>query len=119
KAAEKPPLKLPRDSVTFDDVVERFGGASMVPPRSPLEILLELRVKGRLYRFAAARVEGRTFRGLLASRDGKLWAERFELDDFAGVTKLVCKVSCVRPDELEFPEAGYVPSLSERLLEGH
>ncbi len=48
-----------------------------------------LEVGGRPYRFAAARVAGRTFRGLLAGAQGKVWAERFELDDFPGVVPLV------------------------------
>jgi hypothetical protein len=46
-------------------------------------------VKGEIYRFAAARVQGRTFRGLLAGTKGKVWAERFELDGFPGIVQLV------------------------------
>jgi hypothetical protein len=91
------------DVVSFGDIIDKFGAASIVPPRSPIEILLELRVRGKLYRFAAARVAGRTFRGLLATREGKVWAERFELDDFPGVAELVSKVLGVAREQVELP----------------
>jgi hypothetical protein len=80
------------DLVTFGDVVRCFGSDAVVPPRSPLELLIELTVAGAPYRFAAARVGGRTFRGLLAGTNGRVWAERFELDDFPGIPKLVAKL---------------------------
>ena len=43
-------------------------------------------------RFAAARVVGRTFRGLLAGGQGKVWAERFDLGEFPGVVPLVARL---------------------------
>lgn len=75
--------------IGFSEVVRAFGQGALVPPRSGLELLVLLEVEGRPYRFAAARVAGRTFRGLLAGAQGKVWAERFELDDFPGVVPLV------------------------------
>jgi hypothetical protein len=75
--------------VHFSEVVRAFGEGALVPPRSNLELLVLLEVEGRSYRFAAARVTSRTFRGLLAGPQGKVWAERFELDDFPGVVPLV------------------------------
>lgn len=83
KAPEEPPR------ITYGEVMARFTASAVVPPRSTLEILVELSVNGAVYRFAAARVAGRTFRGLLAGANGKLWAERFELDEFPGVIPLV------------------------------
>jgi len=58
---------------------------------------MELQVQGKTYRFAATRVAGRTFRGLLAGAQGKLWAERFELEDFPGVVRLVADLLKVSP----------------------
>ena len=81
-----PPRPL---AVAYEEVVERFGAGLLLPPRSALELLVALRVRGEQYRFAAARVSGRTFRGLLAGPRGKVWAERFELEDFPGVRDLV------------------------------
>lgn len=75
--------------IGFSEVVRAFGEGALVPPRSGLELLVLLEVEGKPYRFAAARVAGRTFRGLLAGAQGKVWAERFELDDFPGVVPLV------------------------------
>lgn len=76
----------------YSEVVKAFGAAAMVPPRSNLELLVELHVNGQAYRFAAARVAGKTFRGLLASAQGKLWAERFEVDAFPGIAALAASV---------------------------
>lgn len=78
--------------VRYGELQAAFGAAALVPPSTPLELLVELSVEGRRYRFAAGRVMGRTFRGLLAGRRGKLWAERFELDDFPGVAALAADV---------------------------
>jgi hypothetical protein len=78
--------------VLLSEVVRRFGGGAVVPPKSTLEFLVEIKVNGAAYRFAAARVMGRTFRGLLAGANGKLWADRFELDEFPGVAALVGRV---------------------------
>jgi hypothetical protein len=79
----------PAARVRYEEVAQLFGAEAMVPPRSTLEVLVHLRVHGAPYRFAAARVAGRTFRGLLASATGKVWADRFELDAFPGIVHLV------------------------------
>lgn len=80
-------------NVQFGEVLKAFSPHAQVPPRSSLEVLIELKVGGDAYRFAAARVSGRTFRGLLAGQGGnKLWADRFELDEFPGVEALVARV---------------------------
>lgn len=80
-------------NVHFGEVLKAFSPHAQVPPRSSLEVLIELKVGDDAYRFAAARVSGRTFRGLLAGQGGnKLWADRFELDDFPGVEALVARV---------------------------
>ncbi|MCY1078228.1 hypothetical protein [Archangium lansingense] len=84
-----PAQQAGEEPVRFSEVLRAFGEGALVPPRSGLELLVLLEVEGRPYRFAAARVAGRTFRGLLAGAQGKVWAERFELDDFPGVVPLV------------------------------
>ncbi|MCE9671086.1 hypothetical protein LY474_25060 [Myxococcus stipitatus] len=84
--------------VRFSEIVEKFGAESLVPPRSSLELLAQLQVEGRPYRFAAARIAGRTFRGLLAGAQGKVWAGRFELDDFPGIVRMVAALLKVRPE---------------------
>jgi hypothetical protein len=75
--------------VRYEEIAQAFGPEAMLPPRSTLEVLVHMRVNGEPYRFAAARVAGRTFRGLLASATGKVWADRFELDGFPGIVHLV------------------------------
>jgi hypothetical protein len=64
-------------------------------------VLVHLRVNGAPYRFAAARVVGRTFRGLLASATGKVWADRFELDGFPGIVQLVADLLKVSPEAVQ------------------
>ncbi|AKF81698.1 hypothetical protein OWM54_41790 [Myxococcus sp. MISCRS1] len=92
------PQPTPTGLVRFSDIVEKFGAESLVPPRSSLELLAQLQVEGRPYRFAAARVAGRTFRGLLAGAQGKVWAGRFELDEFPGIVRMVASLLKVRPE---------------------
>lgn len=79
-------------------LLKAFGADALIPPGSPVELLVELSVQDRRYRFAAGRVRGQTFRGLLAGREGKLWAERFELDAFPGVVALCAQVLGVSED---------------------
>ncbi|MHA7630986.1 hypothetical protein [Corallococcus sp. M7] len=86
------------EPVRFVEIVEKFGPQSLVPPRSSLELLAQLQVDGKAYRFAAARIAGRTFRGLLAGTQGKVWAGRFELDEFPGVVQLVAGLLKVAPE---------------------
>jgi hypothetical protein len=98
---QKPTAPQAEPLVALGEVVERFGADALLPPKSALEFLVELKVDGNTYRFAAARVMGRTFRGLLAGSSGKLWADRFELDDFPGVVPLVAKVLNVSTDAID------------------
>jgi|CXWL01.1.fsa_nt_gi hypothetical protein len=77
--------------IPLQDVIRAFGDDGTIPPKSSLEILVELKVGDRKYRFAAARLGGTTFRGLLAGSEGKLWAERFELADFPGPRELLAQ----------------------------
>jgi hypothetical protein len=98
-AADGLPEQVP-SSIPFRDIYEAFGDAQL-PPRSALELVADVRVGDRLFRFACGRVHGRTFRGLLAGTSGKLWAERFELDDFPGIRGLVAEVVGVGIDEVE------------------
>lgn len=87
-------------AVPFKDLAKAFGDAAL-PPRSTLEVLATVRVKGEALRFAAARVQGRTFRGLLAGSTGKVWADRFELDAFPGIRALVADVLKVDVDDVQ------------------
>lgn len=85
--------------IGYAEIAERFGRGALIPPQSPADVLMVLEAGGQAYRFAAARVAGRTFRGLLAGASGKLWAERFDLDDtFPGPRKLLA-------DLLQLPES--------------
>lgn len=87
--------------VRFSELVEAFGHHAVVPPSSSVELLAMLEVEGRPYRFAAARVAGRTFRGLLAGGQGKVWAGRFDLKDFPGIVRLVAKLLDVPPEAVK------------------
>lgn len=104
--AVRPPALKPSSELRFEEVCERFGKGAVVPPRSALDVLVTLAAGGQAYRFAAARVAGRTFRGLLAGAQGKLWAERFELDDFPGVVPLVAKLLGVPQDAVRMLDDG-------------
>ena len=49
---------------------------------------------------------GLMFRGLLAGPKGKLWAERFELDQFNGPAKLLARALGVDESKVKFPSEG-------------
>jgi hypothetical protein len=85
----------------FKDLVTAFGPMASVPGRSGVEVLIELRVGREQYRFAAARVAGLTFRGLLAGASGKLWADRFELHEFPGIKQLLAQLLGVPESKVE------------------
>jgi hypothetical protein len=87
-------------SVPFRELFDAFGDA-MLPPRSPLEVVADVRVGTQQLRFAAARVQGRTFRGMLAGPSGKIWADRFELDDFPGIRGFISELMDVPFDDVE------------------
>ncbi|MBM4781517.1 MAG: hypothetical protein GQE15_27895 [Archangiaceae bacterium] len=90
-------------SISLKALFEAFGDA-MVPPRSVMEFFCELKVGEDTVRFAAARLQGRTFRGLLAGPKGKIWAERFELDEFPGIRALVSELMGVPIEQIEVVE---------------
>ncbi|WP_171448452.1 hypothetical protein [Corallococcus carmarthensis] len=96
--ARAPQVAPGSEPVRFVEIVEKFGPQALVPPRSSLELLAQLQVEGKAYRFAAARIAGRTFRGLLAGTQGKVWAGRFELDEFPGVVRMVADLLKVAPE---------------------
>lgn len=86
--------------LAYKDLFNAFADA-LLPPRSPLEVVADVRVGAQHLRFAAARVQGRTFRGLLAGPTGKIWADRFELDDFPGIRGFISELMGVPSDEVE------------------
>ncbi len=86
--------------LTVSDFFGAFGDAT-IPGRTSIEVLCELRANDQLYRFAAARVEGTTFRGLLAGPNGKVWAERFEVDQFPGIRALVAELLKIDIQDIE------------------
>jgi hypothetical protein len=106
---EEAPSELPRatpapdaveQSIPFRDLIHAFGDA-VLPPRSSLEVLATVTFGQQQLRFAAARVQGQTFRGLLAGAAGKVWADRFELGDFPGIRALVAEVLHAPIEEIE------------------
>jgi hypothetical protein len=100
EAGAAPPVDV---TISVKALFDAFGDAT-VPPRTSLEFFAELRVGGETLRFAAARLQGRTFRGLLAGPAGKIWAERFELDEFPGVRGLVSELIGVPIEDIEVME---------------
>lgn len=100
-AAPTTPATEPVVTIAFGELCDAFGRGAQLPATTPLEILVELRVGEEKLRFAAARIAARTFRGLLAGSTGKVWAGRFELDDFPGVVALVAEHMKVPMDEVQ------------------
>ena len=94
----------PRSDVGYEELAARFGPAARVPRTSALELVADFTARGERYRFVAARIRGRTFRGLLAGPDGKKWAEHFLLEDFAGVADVAARVLGIAPGEISWLE---------------
>jgi hypothetical protein len=94
----------PGSGIGFGELAERFGPAARLPPTSALELVSDFTVRGERYRFVAARVRGRTFRGLLAGPDGKKWADHFQLEDFPGVADVAARALGVSPGEISWLE---------------
>ncbi|HET9155127.1 MAG TPA: hypothetical protein VFN91_00590 [Myxococcaceae bacterium] len=94
----------PRTGIGYGELAERFGPAAHVPATSGLELVSDFTVRGERYRFVAARVRGRTFRGLLAGPDGKKWADHFQLEDFPGVADVASRALGVAPGEISWLE---------------
>lgn len=100
-APETPsPAPEPVLTIGFGELADAFGRGAQLPATTPLEILVEMKVGEEKLRFAAARIAGRTFRGLLAGSKGKIWAGRFEIDEFPGVLALVAEHMKVPMDEV-------------------
>ena len=99
--APPPPSEGDDVSIPTGELVAAFGTNAVVPPRCQLEILIDLKIGKDQYRFVAARVVGKNFRGMLAGASGKVWAERFDLETFPGVRALVSEVLKVEPDTIE------------------
>lgn len=93
-----------RTGIGYEELAERFGPAARVPGTSALELVSDFSVRGERYRFVAARVRGRTFRGLLAGPDGKKWAEHFQLEDFSGVADVACRALGITPGDISWLE---------------
>ena len=110
----------PGRDVGYGELAERFGPAARVPSTSALELVTDFTVRGERYRFVAARVRGRTFRGLLAGPDGKKWAEHFQLEDFPGVGRrgLARARHLARGDLVDRRGPGVSASLVDRVLAG-
>lgn len=102
-AAEGAPAKtqVMVKALTLGDLFEQFGAEAVVPQKTPVEVVVDLRVGDEKFRFAASRVAGRTFRGLLAGPRGKVWADRFELEEFPGVRTLVASELNVPQEQVE------------------
>lgn len=99
-ASEEAPRAV-SPSLRLAEVAAAFGPSALMPPKTVMEVMVEFRARGVTYRFAAARVQGRTFRALLAGPTGKIWAERFELEQFPGVPRLAAHVLGVSEGEVE------------------
>lgn len=101
-ASSTPAAIAPTDiPISVHELMVAFSSGASIPERTQIEVLLELKVKDQHYRFAAARVSGRTFRGLIAGAQGKLWADRFDLAEFKGVPQLLAEVLKVPVDQIE------------------
>ena len=94
----------PRPGIGYGELAERFAPAARVPPTSTLVLLSDFVVRGERYRFVAARVKGRTFRGLLVGPDGKKWADHFQLEDFPGVADVASRALGVSPADIAWIE---------------
>jgi hypothetical protein len=97
-AAQLSPLT--ETNIAFAELALAFGDAQL-PARTALEVVVDVTVKKERYRFAAARVAGREFRGLLAGQRGKVWAGRFHLTEFLGVKSLVARELSVSESDVE------------------
>ncbi len=100
EAPERKVVGLTEGALAVLELFRAFGDG-LLPARSVIEIVSELRVNDDRYRFAAARVQGRTFRGLLAGPKGKVWAERFELEEFSGIRAMVAQILAVSVEDVE------------------
>lgn len=107
---EPPPASSPsivagqEPGLSFKLLATAFGDAQL-PSRAALEIVVDLRINGETLRFAASRVQGQEFRGLLAGPAGKVWAGRFELIVFPGIRPFVADLVQVPVEDVEVVSA--------------
>ncbi len=99
-----PTVPLPAGAVSVPMLYAAFGPGGLLPPQGPLELVVELQVAGHTYRFAAARVQGTEFRGLLAGAGGRVWSGHFDVAHF-GLTALVAEQLGVTPEDVHYPHA--------------
>lgn len=86
--------------LSFQRLAAAFGDAHL-PSRAALDLVADLSINGELHRFAASRVQGQEFRGLLAGPSGKVWAGRFELIVFPGIRPFVADLLQVPIEAVE------------------
>lgn len=87
-------------------LLQAFGKGAVIPPTSAVELVVPVTVNGQQYRFAAARVAGDTFRGLLAGKAGKVWSDRFELTSFPGIATVIARALKVEVSEVKLGGEG-------------
>jgi hypothetical protein len=85
----------------YRELLEHFGSTAWMPGTAAIDVVVTLHVHGQAYRFAATRVSGRTFRGLLAGPEGKVWADQFDLDGFPGVSAVAASALKIPISEVE------------------
>jgi len=103
--APAPAAALPA-AIAYRELLERFGVEAWVPAGGAIDVVVTLRARGILYRFAATRVAERTFRALIAGPEGKVWSDQFPLDDFPGVSAVAAHALGVLPSEVELLAPG-------------
>ncbi|HVO20997.1 MAG TPA: hypothetical protein VMU15_17170 [Anaeromyxobacter sp.] len=105
----------PRNAATLGALVAAFGPESILAPNVAVELVQEFEASNTRYRFVATREMGTSFRGRVIGPSGDVWADRFELEGFPGVQRVVALA-------LELPEdraagAGAAPAGEE--VPGH
>jgi hypothetical protein len=93
-------------AIAYRELLERFGGEAWVPAGGAIDVVVTLRARGVLYRFAATRVGEQTFRALIAGPEGKVWADQFPFQDFPGVRAAAAQALGVLPEEVELLAPG-------------
>jgi hypothetical protein len=79
----------PRNALTLAALARVFGEDAVLAPNAMVELIQEFEHGGTRYRFVAAREMGTRFKGRLIGPSGDVWADRFELADFAGTRRVV------------------------------
>jgi len=103
---EPPPPPAPAAAIAYRELLERFGAEAWVPAGGAIDVVVTLRARGLLYRFAATRVGEGIFRALIAGAEGKVWADQFLFQDFPGVRAVAARALGVPPEEVELLAPG-------------